>query len=670
MTRWTRLGSPWPAAIILGLVSIVYFHLFRAPPMLADALDYFDTAWLLPDVEPTHRHLRIGLIWPLWALQRVFGYSEVAYYFLPWLACSALGFSTWWLGRVLFSARVGWVAALVVMLLPPYAAHLSLLLPDYLSAALFAFVVCLLCLARDRRDASASGVAWLMFMAGLLLGWSYLVREFVVLFFPAVGAMLLLQRTPPRLLIVFCAGAISMYLLEFAWGLLVHDDPFIRLQSGEARQTALEFSTRAGEILVQFPTRFTPRSGGWLIAVPAVFGLVAMVVGLVRRHRAFTLLAMWGLYGWVLFTAIALLPVVFLDENTTYLRMHLFRYWSLILAPVFVAAAAGGFAIYDWARQSGRPPLSFVAAVIVVMPLVGVILGLIQIAPHPQFVRTNAVDYGEFREYVAGGGLPEKVWMDTATTVSADKSLPMYMRSAAGFRTYWDGEVAHVNSGRSEWLDVSDIKGGYVVFDRSRSERIFNRATPDYFRDPESTWETVFRSSNGRILVLDPAQRIPAVELTVGVPPTSLVLRDTVATDKGIRAEPVAGGGLRVTVPEDGRAVLMDDTGRGLRPPPAGRNLVPAGVTGMNGSVVLEPRGRVRLSVRCLFFDEAGELMAQWARLAHPTRGRGDSHAHHAFHCDVPRDGSQAASARLLIQLSGGSDVVLHDVSYGFVRTP
>lgn len=674
-THWKPRGgmdSAWAAAIVIGLVSLVHFHFFRAPPMLADALDYFSAAWELPDTEPTHRHLRIGLLWPLWALQRVFGYSELAYYFLPWFASAALGFATWWLGRLLFSARVGWVAGLVVMLLPPYAAHISLLLPDYLSAALFVFVVCLLWVANNRREASAGGATWVMFLAGVLLGWSYLVREFIVLFFPAVGAMLLLLRAPPRHWLAFSAGAILMYLLEFAWGWIVYGDPFIRLQSGGARETALEFSTSTSEIVAQFITRFTPRSGGWLIGGAAILGLLAMAAGAIRRQRSFAVLAVWGLYGWILFTAIALLPVLILEEGTTYLRMHLFRYWSLILAPVFVAAAAAGFAIYDRRRGAGGHLLAAAGLLMALMPLLGAGLGLKQLARHPQLVQAGATDYDEFREYIANGTLPDVVWMDTGTTVSADKSLPMYMRSVSGRTDWWDGEVRYVNSDRTNWLGVSEIQTGYVLFDRTRAERIYNRFTPDYYRFPESTWEVVFRSSNGRVLVLDPGQRISGAEASVHIAPTSLALRDTIETDKGVRAEPHRGGGLAVLVPEGKRAVLTDDAARGFRPPPAGRNLVPPGTTRMAGTVVTEPvdGATFRLSVRCMFYDEAGERETRAARIADSVSEAGGARERHAFRCDVPRGDFETVSARLLVQLSSDSGVILHAVNYGFTGAP
>src|SRR5690606_24777989 len=143
------------------------------------------------------------------------------------------------------------------------------------------------------------------------------------------------------------------------------------------------------------------------------------------------------------------------------------------------------------------------------------------------------------------------------------------------------------------------------------------------------------------------------VEATVRVAPASMVLRDSVETDKGVRVEVAGRQGLHVTVPAGRRAVLTDDVATVLRAPPASRNLVAPGMMRMGGVVTLEPRSQASaagVAVRCLFFDQAGELKAPWARLAHPAPEPASDRQAHAFHCDLPDGDFEVASARLLLQ--------------------
>ena len=660
------------AIIVFSGVSLIDIAMLRTPPVLADALDYFSTAQLLPEVTPTHRHLRIGMIWPLWALIQSVGYVEAAYYLLPWLACFLLGLSTWRLGRSLFCARVGWAGGLVVMLLPPYATHVSMLLPDYLSVGLFTLGVAAVCHASCRRWRAGIPVQLLLFGAGVLVGWSYLVREFVAVFFPCLGVAMLLLRVPVRGWVSFCLGALLVYGLEPLWGWLVYGDPFIRLSvAGGPRDTRLPLSMDVVDVLLQFPTRFLGRAGGEALAGFMVFGLVAAGVGAVRGGRSWRVLAVWALPGWAFFTVIALLPILMLGEGSTYLRMHLFRYWAMILPPVVLGAVAGVFAIHDWLLRrgvGGRVVPSAVLALLLAVPAWGVALGLKQLSAHPGLVR-NSADYQEFREFVASGALPPLIWMDSATTVSADKSLPMYMRSWAGGETYWDGEVRALNSSRNDWVARPEVKGGYVMMDRSRSDRIFSRATPDYFRSPESVWQVVFRSSSSRILVLDPSRPAPLAQAVVSVPPETMQVN---AVEGEVHHESVRGGGLHVRVGSPGRAVLTDAVAKGLRPPPPGRNRLPTiDSDRIMGSVVLERKDSsdAALSVRCLFFDKAGDRRAPWARLVEPLPERG-GRERYGFSCAMPPAPFTAMSARLLVQLSAGSDVVLHEANYGFAVEP
>ncbi|MDX1555386.1 MAG: glycosyltransferase family 39 protein, partial [Xanthomonadales bacterium] len=191
------------------MVAIVSFLAFREPPILSDQLDYFSAAWALPDVSPTHRHLRVGLIWPVWLLTRIFGYSEFAYYGIPLLTRFLLGFATWWLGRQMFSARVGWAAGLLIMMTPGYTRVASQLLPDYFAGSLIALGVALIFWARSGAPRSMRWQLLALLASGICVGWAYLAREYIVILFPCIGLGLLLLRTPLKGWVAFCSGAVA-----------------------------------------------------------------------------------------------------------------------------------------------------------------------------------------------------------------------------------------------------------------------------------------------------------------------------------------------------------------------------------------------------------------------------------------------------------------------------
>src|SRR5690606_5796484 len=113
---------------------------------------------------------------------------------------------------------------------------------------------------------------------------------------------------------------------------------------------------------------------------------------------------------------------------------------------------------------------------------------------------------------------------------------------------------------------------GYVVLDRTRASRRFRADTPDYFVSPEAVWATVFRSSKGNILVLDPTSPPRSGRAGVIVPPHTIQAR---AAGKRRGAHSTRRGtanSLHVEVEQGARVVLIDGVSPGLSPPPPGVN--------------------------------------------------------------------------------------------------
>jgi len=657
------------AALIFAMLATISFLFFRDPPILSDQLDYFRSAWALPDVEPAHRQLRVGLIWPVWFLTKIFGYSEFSYYGIPLLTRFLLGFATWWLGKHMFSTRVGWTAGLLLMFTPAYTEAASQLLPDYFAAALVALSLALIFRAMSDSPTPARSQISQLFLSGLVIGWAYLSREYVVILFPCIGLALLLLRTTAKGWLAFCLGALIIYSLELLWGLLVYGDPLVRFASTSSpRQTSWEFATELSDILTLLPTVFS-RYGGWQIPAFVVFGLAAPLFMLYERSTSWRLLAVWSVLGWIFFTSIALLPVLLLNNEAVYLRLHKFRYWAIIFPPIFIGGVAAIYSIH--AFLTARTPRWFahiVATALLAVPVSGTMIGLTKVSDAKAFVRSTGGEYEEFRKFLSSHpSMPDVLWMDHIGGVASSNSLPIYFNSPAGIKQFWSGEVRYLNNTPRDWISEDEIRDGYVALDRTRASRRFRLGPPDYFVAPESVWRTIFRSSKGNILVLDPSLPPLSGRPDVIIPPQTLEVR-AIGKRQGEYSTNVGARSLHVYVTDNIRVAVSDGIAPGIAAPPDGVNEVPAGTRELIGRLRLARlEGREEPAVRCLFYDAEGNRTAPWAVV---TGGmpHGTGEGQFTFSCPVPENSQSAASARVMMQLTGPVRAEIVSLDYSFVK--
>lgn len=662
-------ASPGVALVIIAGFVAAVFALFLKAPALSDQLDYFSSALMLPDVTPTHRHLRVGLVWPLWGAIQLFGYSEVAYYLLPYLAAVFLGFGTWWLGKLMFSPAVGWVASVLVVLIPRYVSDMSYILPDYLAAGIFTLAVALIFWASvNRSEVAPSRSLLVIAMAGVLLGWAYLTREYIVVLFPCIGLALLLLKTPLRGWIAFCLGALSVYLLESIWGWLVYGDPFVRLSAAAGpRETSRPFATETWEIIKQFPSVFSDLRGGMFVAGLVTFGLLSGLIGLVSRNPGWKVIASWSVLGWVFFTLIALLPIWLFDGEAVYLRMHKFRYWALIFPPVFIGAVAALFFLAGLFSRGSRAVSTAIVVGLLAIPAYGYLSGLSQVAASGALVRVDSNDYREFREFLIReqGSLPEVFWTDYGTGVSGSNSLPIYFYNWTGSEKIWDGTLRYLSKGASTWVDRDDISTGYVILDRTRSSLIIGKSTPLYFSAPEATWATVFRSSNGDVLVFDPT-RSPTVNDPVQVRASQLQVLKAPNSSDAYTAM-LSGEALSLNLGKGARVLVSDDAAHGLAAPVNDVNLMAGSEAGfVFGNFHLNTRGGEVPRLRCLFYDSSKDRVSRSADIfpAEPI----EAGEKYFFSCSPPVDGPQFSSFRVALELREGMKVGVEKIEYGFTE--
>ena len=220
----------------LAAVVAVVCALYRVPPYPSDQLNYFDAATTFPS-DPTyaavHQFLRIGLIIPLRLAQEVFGYSQTAYLIVPMLAALLLVMSVHALGTLLFNRFVGVAAAMLTLFNSLVFPDLTQPLPDLMATALLAAALVLSVALRQNRPWAAATrrrrVGTLL-VVGVLLGWSYLTREYIVFCWPLVP-LLLARRIPLRqqawMLVPLAVVAVG----ETTLNAVVFHDPLARLRS-------------------------------------------------------------------------------------------------------------------------------------------------------------------------------------------------------------------------------------------------------------------------------------------------------------------------------------------------------------------------------------------------------------------------------------------------------
>ena len=511
--RPRRLLHDWllVAALVVGygLFQSAFVH----QPTLSDQMHYFVDAATLPHIsEPPHQALRIGLTIPVWLMIQIFDYSEAAYYAVPYLSAAALVTTTYWLGRLLDSRATGVIAGIMVVANPFVLDDASQLLPDVPAAALFTGAITLLLWSWQREgDAAAPSrrTRLTLLAVGVLLGWSYLVREFIVLWFPVALLVAWVLRLPRAWCRLVAAGAAGMFAVELLWGLVFHGNPLARIvaalnqppsepwrvverteliASGEIPDTHLE-------LLTAMPRNLVAVDAGWILA--ALAG-VLLLGALLLRSPQLRVLALWVVVPVV--GMLAVIQVAWLFDNRI-LRPEKLRYWLPVIPPLVVGGVASVMVL-------GRRLLGargHVAAIVVAatVALAGVVLTGAELDRAPLFTRTGQDEYLEFREWAATSGQTCSVmWTDADHWRASSRWVPMYLRSFWG-RPIWDGQLRHLNQG-DEWLEISELDTGALIRARTSLERrnLEEQALPAYLQDPPGSWQTLLRTERDRVRVV------------------------------------------------------------------------------------------------------------------------------------------------------------------------
>jgi hypothetical protein len=511
--RWLDFAVGGIAVALYLLAQLVFLQ----GPHPYDPSWYFRTAFDFPDVAPDLFTLRLGLMAPVRAALGVFGPSEAALYAVPLLSGMALVGAVYATMLLLFRDRVlAAAAALVTGLNVNYLVNSSQIFPDLTATA--TFTTAFLCLLVGGSRPEGTSRTWVPTAAvacgGVLLGWSYLVREFSPILLPAVVALVILLRYPPRRIALLAGVALSTAALELLYGWVYAGDPFVHprllLERGDA--DLVEGQVRMAHIqdqlgslldtLLVLPRLLLAWDTGWVFFVLAALFLGALAL---LRDRRLWLLAAWFLSFLV---AMALVGLGSFSSGRWVLNITNIRYWYPIFPPLVMGAFGG---LWLLLRNRIEGPRGLLAAQLGAVALAALVL----IPGFREFSRCDdseawrndpAERWHELRSWLSS---PEAAQMDVVwTDPYTSRLLPAYTASTFG-RRVWDGDVETLDS-----LGDAPTGGAATLLLVHKDRWVAREDASQALEALREEWAPVFVTGDRRMVVLAPRE----AAITAGVP--------------------------------------------------------------------------------------------------------------------------------------------------------
>lgn len=499
----------WAVGGLVLVVCAITQLAFLLGPHPFDPAKYFRTALDFPDVPVDLFTLRFGLVVPVRVAIFVLGPSEAALYAVPLLAGLVLAGAVYATMLLLFGDRVvAAAAALVTVLNTSYLLNASSIFPDTVATATFTAGFLLLVLGWRGSGEEEEGWAPWVFVAGagLLFGWTYLIREFSFVLVPAVLAAALLMRYSVRRIGLLAGVFLATAALQVLYGALLYERPLVHAQRLLGRSDT-QFSPARGvrmehiqgqlnnpfDTLIVFPRLLVSWQVGWVLLL--FVGILA--VGLVRfRDRRLWVLAVWCFGFWAFMAAVGLGT---LPSGRWVLNITNVRYWSPIL-PALVMGAFGTVFLLLRSSIPDRRGVLATQAVAVLLAALALVPGFVEFsncADKDVWRNDPAERWDDLRSWFAG---PEAQRYDRVLTDGhTHRLLPAFVRSTFG-DTLWRGRVRKFADPSRTIDPQTNLDRSLILIhiDRFRSlpgaQRTLDRLRVE--------WSPVFETGDERMIVL------------------------------------------------------------------------------------------------------------------------------------------------------------------------
>lgn len=475
------------------MVPPLYFDPYYVWLAARDWPDIPLTQW--PFDEVPHQVTRIGLVLPARLVQDVLGPGQAAYFTVAALGGILFFTGTYLVVRSLFGDVAGVASAAVLLVHPfftmtnPFGHEITwstgVMLPDMPGAGLFAIGMAGLVVASRRTGRAQTR---LLLLAGVCLGASFLVREFLAFLFLAIPAYLALLRIPWRRNVTVGAPMLAILLLNFVHNQLVWGSPLAGLLSAaEHGGQSRDYVTRelAARSFLRAMHDWNP------LGLVFTAALALTIIGwAVTRDRRLALVLVW-------FFTLAVPLTLFsgvLDPNSISLRAWLQRYWFAVLP----ALLAGGFgSLILMFRMLPAQWVSRWRLKTVAVPVLAVALGgwyaVAAVQAVPDLPRDKA--WNELRGYL---GHHRDITLITADRRLA-QTLTFYTRDMWG-DPIWRGEIR-------DWPHYMpqiprDAMEGPMLYTRWRGME--SQIASGWRPSPAEGWTLMWRSSDGVLQLWNP----------------------------------------------------------------------------------------------------------------------------------------------------------------------
>ena len=487
-------------ALALGVYAVVQLLLLEGPRPY-DPSKYFATAVEFPHVPRDLFTQRIGLVAPVRLAVLAFGPSEASLYAVPIASGLLLAAAVYATMLVLFGDRLAAaLAALVTVLNPSYLVNSSFIFPDTTAAATFSAGILCLILGAGRAGAVAGRRANVAAAcAGVLFGWTYLVREFSPVLLPVVVVAIVLLRYPPRRAALVAAAACATAALELVYGLVRYGDPLAHLhdllQRGGQVPVQGELDSVL-DVLLALPRVLLTWRAGWAFVLLL---LVFLVAAAVLHDRRLWLLAGWCFGFWAFMTAVGLAS---LPSGRWILNVSSIRYWYPLFPPLVMGAFGGTLLLARaWMPSSLGTgirrlagPVVAGAAVVVLVPGIAEFRHCAALDVWPNDPQER---WHELRSWFA---TPEAqrydvLWTDEKT----GRLVPAYASTTFG-RRLWSGRVEAFPDAGRRVVPPQDRPRSLVLVHK---DRLRPGAADEAWLDRlRAGWSPLFVTSDGRMVAL------------------------------------------------------------------------------------------------------------------------------------------------------------------------